>query len=62
VDIEKGKRKKAVETALASLRLEGLDPGDFGRSLAEKFINGEMTTEEMGLEIDKYVKGLSENN
>ncbi len=62
MDAEKKRRKKAAESAIANLKIEGLDLCEFGKKLMEKVVNGEITTEQMGLEIDKYVKSLSEKN
>jgi len=59
MDEEYEKRKKAAEAALANLRLEGLELDDFSKNLTKKYINGEITTEQMKEELDKYFSNLT---
>jgi len=42
-----GDRRKAVETAIADLRLEGLAPTADARLLFEQFAQGELTEEQL---------------
>lgn len=50
---ERVKRLDQVRQALASVRLEGLEPGDEAQSIYQRYVNGELTLEELGAEIEK---------
>jgi len=50
---ERAKRRDEVRQALASVRLEGLEPGDAAQSIYQRYVDGELTLEEMGAEIEK---------
>ena len=39
-------RKAAADRALGNLRLEGLEPDEFGKHLLEQYIKGKITTEQ----------------
>jgi hypothetical protein len=45
-------RQGEVENALASVRLEGLEPSAEALSVFERYANGEISLEEMGAAID----------
>jgi hypothetical protein len=45
-------RENAVEQSLASVRLEGLEPGPHVNEIYGRYINGELTLEEMGGEME----------
>lgn len=47
------KRQEDYRQALASLRLEGLAPGAEARAIFQLYVNGQLSLEEMGAEIDK---------
>jgi hypothetical protein len=49
---ERQVRENAVEQSLASVRLEGLEPGPHVHEIYGRYINGELTLEEMGSEIE----------
>ena len=49
---ERAKRLEPVRQALASVRLEGLEPGEEALAIFQRYADGELTREEMGAEID----------
>jgi hypothetical protein len=49
---ELAERKDAVHQAVASVRLEGLEPSEEALSIFQRYADGELTIEEMGSEID----------
>jgi hypothetical protein len=49
---ERAKRLDQVRQALASVRLEGLEPGDDAQSIYQRYVDGELTLEQMGAEIE----------
>ncbi len=49
---ERAKRHNEVQQALASVRLEGLEPGDEAQSIYQRYVDGELTLEQMGAEIE----------
>ena len=49
---ERARREEEYRQALASLRLEGLAPGAEGRAIFQRYVDGELTLEQMGAEID----------
>jgi hypothetical protein len=49
---ERVKRHNEVQQALASVRLEGLEPGDEAQSIYQRYVDGELTLEQMGAEIE----------
>lgn len=49
---ERQTRESAIEQALASVRLEGLEPGASVHQIYRRYINGELTLQEMGNEIE----------
>ncbi len=49
---ERAKRLSDVEEALASVRLEGLEPGQEAITIFERYAEGDITLEQLGLEID----------
>ena len=48
---ERAKRQGAVDNALASIRLEGLEPNDAGHAIFRRYVDGELTIDEMDEEI-----------
>jgi hypothetical protein len=50
---ERAKREEEYRQALASLRLEGLVPGAEAKAIFQCYVNGELTLDQMGAEIDK---------
>jgi len=49
---ERARRGEEYHQALASLRLEGLAPGGEARAIFQRYVDGELTLEQMGAEID----------
>jgi hypothetical protein len=49
---ERAKRVDEVRQALASIRLEGLEPGDEAQSIYQRYVEGELTLVQMGAEIE----------
>ena len=47
-------RAKEVENALASGRLEGLEPSPEAMEIFQRYIEGELSLEEMGAAIDAH--------
>jgi hypothetical protein len=58
---ERERRSQAVASALASVRIEALDPGREALAIASRFIEGELTIEEFGAEISHLERRLSSN-
>lgn len=50
---ERAKREQDYRQAAASLRLEGLAPGAPADAIFRRYVNGELTLDEMGVEIDR---------
>jgi Antitoxin VbhA len=53
-DIELENRRLAVESALGSLRIEGMELEPEGREILDRFANGEMSLLEMRSAIRAY--------
>lgn len=51
-DRERAKRLEAIQQALASVRLEGLEPGEEAKAIFQRYVDGEVTLEQMGAEIE----------
>ena len=51
-DEERARRRDIWEQALASVRLEGLEPDDDVHVIWDRFMDGELTLEQVGKEID----------
>ena len=50
-DEECAKRRDDLEQALASVRLEGLEPGEDAHAIFERYMDGDLTFEQVGSEI-----------
>ena len=50
-DREREERQTQVGRALASVRLEGLDPSRAAMAIFDRYVNGELTVHEMVAEI-----------
>jgi hypothetical protein len=48
-------RAREVENAIASGRLEGLEPSDAAKQIFQRYVDGELTSEEMDREFMKYI-------
>jgi len=51
-DRERAKRLEEVRQALASVRLEGLEPGEEAKAIFQRYVDGESTLDQMGEEIE----------
>ena len=49
---DRAKRSSDVEQALASVRLEGLEPGSEALAIYQRYVEGELNLEQSGIEID----------
>ena len=49
---ERAQRLSEVCQALASVRLEGLEPGGEAHAIYQRYVEGELTLEQMGAEIE----------
>ena len=47
-DQERAARRFGVENAMASVRLEGLEPTDGAKAIFERYVSGELTMDEAG--------------
>ena len=59
--LEREKRAKAVASALASVRIESLEPSPEALAIGERFVEGELTLEEFGAEIQALERRISSN-
>ena len=50
-DRERAERQDAIDQALASVRLEGLEPSDEAKAIFKRYSDGELSLEEMDEEI-----------
>ena len=50
-DQERAERQARVERAIASVRLEGLEPTDAAKAIFDRYVAGELTTGEMVAQI-----------
>ena len=50
-DRERAERQARIERAIASVRMEGLEPTDTARAVFDRYVSGDLTIEEMGTEI-----------
>jgi len=48
-------RAREVENALASVRMEGLEPSQETASLFQRYVDGELTSEELDLAFAAYL-------
>ena len=48
-------RAREVENAIASGRLEGLEPSNAAKVIFERYVDGEITSEEMDREFRKHL-------
>jgi hypothetical protein len=47
-------RAREVDNALASVRMEGLEPSDEAKAMFQRYVDGEMTSEELDRAFDLY--------
>lgn len=53
-DQARTQRTKEVENALASVRMEGLEPSDEAKAMFQRYVDGELTSEELDRAFDLY--------
>ena len=53
-DQERLDREDQVEQALASVRMEGLEPSDAVKDIARRYADGQLTLEQMGEQIREW--------
>lgn len=56
VDRTRTERAREVDNALASLRIEGLEPSDEAKGIFQQYANGELTLQEMGRAVDQLAE------
>ena len=54
VDQQRAQRTREIESALATGRIEGLEPSDGAKAIFQRYVDGELTLEEMGRAIDEF--------
>jgi hypothetical protein len=50
-DRERTERQARVQRALASVRLEGLEPSEAAKAIFDRYVTGDLTTQEMAAEM-----------
>ena len=53
-DQGRAQRQREVENALASVRMEGLEPSDEAKASFQRYVDGELTSEELDRAFDMY--------
>ena len=48
-------REKGIENALASVRMEGLEPPEEAKAIFQRYIDGDLSAEAMGKAIDSLL-------
>ena len=48
-------REREVENALASVRMEGLEPSAEARAIFQRYVEGDVTLKEMGRAVDQLL-------
>jgi hypothetical protein len=54
-DRARTQRAREVENALASVRMEGLEPSDETKALFQRYVDGDMTSEELDRAFEIYL-------
>jgi hypothetical protein len=55
VDLAQIEREREVENALASVRLEGLEPSTQAKGIFQRYAEGDLSIEEMGRAVDEIL-------
>lgn len=50
--LSRAERALQIDEALASVRMEGLEPSEEGKAIYQRYVDGGLTIDEMGLAID----------
>ena len=53
IDRTRAQREREVANALASIRMEGLEPSDEAKCIFQRYADGDLTLEEMGRAVDQ---------
>jgi hypothetical protein len=54
-DAARRQRAREVENALASVRMEGLEPSDEAKAMFQRYVDGELSSDELGRTIDQLL-------
>lgn len=54
VDPKRAQRESVIENAVASVRLEGLEPSNEAMAIFQRYVDGELTMDEMGQAMEEY--------
>ena len=54
-DQARAQREREVENAFASVRMEGLEPSKESKAIFQRYVDGELTIEEMGRAVDQLL-------
>jgi hypothetical protein len=55
IDQARAQRSTEVENALASVRMEGLEPSEEAKATFQRYVDGELSLEGMGRAIDQIL-------
>ncbi len=55
LDQWRAQREREVENALASVRMEGLEPSEEAQDIFQQYVGGELTLEAMGRAVDRLL-------
>ena len=53
--IDSRERRALVDSALATLRIEGLEPSDDVKAVAERFVAGELSPEDLDRALERLL-------
>jgi hypothetical protein len=56
LDQSRIQREREVENALASVRMEGLEPSAEAHGVFQRYVEGKLTLEEMGRAVDQLLE------
>lgn len=54
-DVQQMDRAHEIKNALASVRLEGLEPSEEAKAIYQRYVDGSLTSEDMGRAIDQLL-------
>ena len=55
LDRTRAEREREVENALASVRMEGLEPSEEAIDIFQRYVEGDLTLKEMGGAVDQLL-------
>ncbi|HEY4086180.1 MAG TPA: antitoxin VbhA family protein [Bryobacteraceae bacterium] len=55
VDQARAQREREVENALASVRMEGMEPSEEASAIFRQYVEGDVTLEQMGQAVDQLL-------